>query len=278
MEASGISWRRVGPLVSCGLVQDSLDAWEERITELRGQMREAKAAGDQTRLKLLRTQLADAERGWAAALEDAPTPPPRPPLLPLREQVHQALTMLGVPTQAKLIATVSEAFFAGHMTSAQLTSLRRDEERSFRTSPYARPYYLCAALTADLLAPARGLLALSTWPLSVRIVGPLSSRTDFLTSAVRIAEHISRLTAAGEDASLSAYQLLTRMAKNIPGAVDGFDRADPARVITAASAELAVHREADQIRRAEEAERATNQLDEVSRLFGAGLKSAARTA
>ncbi|WP_036321036.1 hypothetical protein [Microbispora sp. ATCC PTA-5024] len=255
-------------------MHDPLDALEERIAELRTQMREAKAAGDQARLKLLRAQLAETERAWNAALEQAPAPPPSPPLLPLREQVHQALTLLGVPTPGKLIVNVNEALFAGHLSSSQLTSLRRDEERSFRTTPYSRPYYLCAALTADLLAPARGLLAVSTWPLDARIVGPLSSRTDFLTSAVRIAEHIARLERPGG----SAHRLLTRMAQNIPGAVDGFDQAVPARVIAAAEAELAVHREADQAQRAAAAVRASKQLDAVSQFFGAGLKSAARTA
>ncbi|MCT9934873.1 hypothetical protein N5079_32170 [Planotetraspora sp. A-T 1434] len=255
-------------------MEDPLDALEERITKLRAQVREAKAAGDHARVKLFRAQLADAERAWNAALEEAPAPPPSPPLLPLREQVHQALTLLGVPTPSRLIVSVNEAFFAGHLSSSQLTSLRRDEERSFRTTPYSRPYYLCAALTADLLAPARGLLAVSTWPLATRIVGPLSSRTDFLTAAIRIAEHIARLEAPGE----SAYRLLTRMAQNIPGAVDDFDQAVPARVIAAAEAELALHREADQTQRAEAAARATKQLDAVGQFFGAGLKSAARTA
>jgi hypothetical protein len=74
-------------------------------------------------------------------------------LLPLREQVHQALSLLTVPAAPRLIATVHEAFFASTFPSARLTSMRRDEERSFRTAPFARPYYICAALTADLLAP-----------------------------------------------------------------------------------------------------------------------------
>ena len=67
-----------------------------------------------------------------------------------------------------------EAFFAGAIPSVRLTSLRRDEERSFRSAPFARPYYMCAALTAELLAPARGVLAVSTWPLERRVIGSLS--------------------------------------------------------------------------------------------------------
>ena len=96
------------------------------------------------------------------------------PLLPLREQVHQALTLLGAPAAPKLIIAVHEAFHVGELAPARLTSLRRDEERSFRSAPHSRPYYLCSALTADLLAPARGLLAVSTWPMATRVIGPLS--------------------------------------------------------------------------------------------------------
>jgi len=74
-------------------------------------------------------------------------------LLPLREQVHQALSLLTVPASPRLIATVHEAFFASTFPNARLTSLRRDEERSFRTAPFARPYYICAALTAVARCP-----------------------------------------------------------------------------------------------------------------------------
>ena len=109
-------------------------------------------------------------------------------LLPAREQVHQALTLLGAPAAPKLIAAVHAAFFAGQLAPSRLASLRRDEERSYRAAPGARPYYLCPALTSDLLSPARALLCVSTWPLEQRIIGPLSPRVDFLTAAIRIAE------------------------------------------------------------------------------------------
>jgi hypothetical protein len=47
-----------------------------------------------------------------------------------------------------------EAFFANGFPSARLTSLKHYEERSFHIAPYARPYYICAALTVDRLAPS----------------------------------------------------------------------------------------------------------------------------
>ncbi|MBE1535650.1 hypothetical protein [Actinomadura algeriensis] len=195
-------------------------------------------------------------------------------LLPVREQVHQALTLLGVPSAPKLVGSVYTAFFPGEIAASRLSSLRRDEERSFRTAPYARPYYLCAALTADLLAPARGLLTVSTWPLERRIVGPLSPRTDFLTSAIRLAEHAdARLTGRGGP-NPDVQRLLWRFASNIPGAVDGtVGTVDPAVLAEAAREELEVHREDDRRRREAAAGRALDGLDDAERLFGSRLRA-----
>jgi hypothetical protein len=191
------------------------------------------------------------------------------PLLPIREQVHHALTLLGAPAAPKLVVAVHEAFFAGEIVGARLTSLRRDEERSFRSAPHSRPYYLCSALTADLLAPARGLLAVSTWPMSRRVVGPLSARVDFLTAAIRMAEHVER--------SPGAERLLWRFAANIPGAASGFAEVKPAAVVRAARAELAVHEDADRSHREAAAERARTQLDDAAQLFGSRLRVVSRT-
>ncbi|MBB5134326.1 hypothetical protein HNP84_004058 [Thermocatellispora tengchongensis] len=198
-------------------------------------------------------------------------------LVPVREQVHQALAMLGAPAAGRMIVAVHEAFFAGGLRAGRMTSLRRDEERSFRAAPYARPYYLCAALT-ERLSPARGLYAVSTWPLDRRIVTPLSPRVDFLTAARRVAERIQLLTGRGEEPSAAAVRLLARMARNIPGAMPGdVLPPDPADVIRAAAAELEVHLPADAAGRASAARRAARQLADVECLFGAAtLSDAAR--
>ena len=159
---------------------------------------------------MLRAELRRAEDAWEDALADleadggtaarrAVGTAQRGPLLPLREQVHHALTLLTVPAAPRLIVAVHEAFFSGEMVPARLTSLRRDEERSYRSAPNARPYYLCPALTADLLAPARGLLAVSTWTMADRIVGPLSPRVHYLTSAIQVADYVARLDEHGAD-------------------------------------------------------------------------------
>jgi len=169
---------------------------------------------------------------------------------------------------------VHDAFASGPLVAARLTSLRRDEERSFRSAPHARAYYLCAALSADLLGPARGLLAVSTWPLERRVIGPLSPRVDFLTAAIAVADSIMRIPEPGPE----AMALLRRFAVSIPGAPASSGAARsalvPARVSEAAHAELDVHAGRDQEQRRAAAQRAADQLDDAAQLFGGRLRSA----
>jgi hypothetical protein len=278
-----------------------MESLERRLGMLRAEVRRAAASRDAARVRALRAELRNAERDWddaLARLEDkqpaaedpamsqAPlrtrpegsgaavvtagvaTIPAAGPLLPLREQVHQALTLLDVPAAPKLLSAVNEAFFAGLIPSARLTSLRRDEERSFRSAPFARPYYLCAALTAELLAPARGLLAVSTWPMDRRVIGPLSPRVNYLSAAIRVAESFLRIRSPGP----AAQRLLWRFAANIPGAADGARNMDPATVARAAQAELQVHADDDRAARTAAAGRARRQLDDAGQLFGSRLR------
>jgi hypothetical protein len=265
---------------------ETVEALERRIDQLRVAVREAVLASELARARDLRTELRRAEDEWEDALveaaggtagrETAPSPDPDPdpetgpgqlsaPLLPLREQVYEALSLLQVPAAPKLIATVHEGFFATTFPTQRVTSLRRDEERSFRTAPFARPYYICAALTADYLSPSRGLLAVSTWPMEKRIIGPLSPRADFLEAAIRVAEAIERIPAPVP----AARRLLLRFAASIPGASDATNRANPGAVKAAAEAELSVHKEKDTATRQAAAERARQQLGDAEQFFGA---------
>jgi hypothetical protein len=265
---------------------ESLEVLERRIDELRAQVRRAVAVGDRDRGRALRAELRTAEQAWSEAVEELdalaqadalerPTIPPQSgSLLPIREQAHQALTLLGVPAAPRLILAVHDAFFSGPLVPARLTSIRRDEERSFRAAPHARAYYLCAALTADLLAPARGLLAVSTWKLDRRVIGPLSPRVDYLTAAVHVAQGIQRLPDAGAEAP----RLLRKFAANIPGAHAGAQSIDPDQVVQAARAELAVHQDEDEARRAATAARAGAQLSDADQLFGTRLRITRRQA
>ncbi|MGW4325868.1 hypothetical protein ACWEKR_08265 [Nocardia sp. NPDC004573] len=257
-----------------------LEELERRIENLRIDLRRATIAGDSVRARELRAELRRTDKAWEDALAalapsvDEPELVGHPgSLLSIRDQVHQALTLVGVASAPKLIAAVQDAFFGGGLGGSKLTHLRRDEERSFRSSPYARPYYLCSALTADRLTAARGLLAVSTWPLSRRMIGPLSPRVDFLSAAINVAERVGRM---GEP-TLPAMRLLWRFATTIPGAGENFDVLEWETVAEAARAELAIHSDADLADRDSAATRAGSQLDDVQQLFGAVLEVVSRS-
>ncbi|MCP2290643.1 hypothetical protein [Nocardia amikacinitolerans] len=259
---------------------DAAEKLEARIGELRAEVRRAVTAGDRATARQLRAELRRTEDAWDSAVlgaeapraEEVPEEKTEAAGMPIREHVHRALTLLGVPSSPKLVLAVQESFFSGAVAPARLTSLRRDEERSFRASPFTRPYYVCAALTADHLAPARGLMAVSTWPLAQRMIGPLSPRVDLLTATIRLAERI----AAQPDCGAGARRALWKLAISVPGVQGSPDTIDLAEVIDAATRELEVHRAEDARRRAEAARRANQQLDEAARLFGVRLGVANR--
>ncbi len=260
-------------------VTDTAEQLEARIAELRAEVRRAVTAGDRVSARQLRAELRRTEDAWDSAVLGAEAPQAEAPAertesdaMPIREHVHRALTLIGAPASPKLVLAVHESFFSGGIAPMRLTSLRRDEERSFRASPFTRPYYICAALTADHLAPARGLMAVSSWPLAQRMIGPLSPRVDLLTATIRLAEHI----AAQPDSGPGARRVLWKLSVSVPGVQGSPDTIDPGAVIDAATRELAVHREEDARRRAEAARRADQQLDEASRLFGVRLGVAGR--
>lgn len=275
-------------------MSDPLDALEKSIGSLRRAIRDASAAGDTERAGELRAQLRRAERAWDALIdadEPAATPPRTEPAvvpaaqgaqLPAREHVHRALMLLGTPAAPKLIVGVHEAFFPGELSASKLSSLRRDEERSYRSSPGSRPYYLCPALAHDLLSPVRALITISTWTLEQRIIGPLSPRVDFLTGAVRVAEAVHTSAQSTADGpGPAALRLLWRFAVNIPNAIAaaafGHDATpDPQRVIDAAQAELDLHADADHATRAHSARRARKSLGDDQQLFGAPLAGVTR--
>ncbi|MBF6216192.1 hypothetical protein IU487_34935 [Nocardia puris] len=269
-------------------MSEPLDVLEKNIAELRRAIRDASSAGDAERAAELRAQLRRAERAWDSLVEVADSAPglvaaePAPTaaasqatMLPAREHAHRALMLLQAPAAPKLIVSVHEAFFPGELSASKLSSLRRDEERSYRAAPGARPYYLCPALTHDLLGPARALVTISTWSLEQRIIGPLSPRVGFLGSAINIAEAVRQARTTDTGPTPAAQRLLWRFAANIPDATDpasGGAAADPRRVIDAAAAELAIHAPADHATRVSSARRARKQLSDGQQLFGAQLQ------
>lgn len=274
-------------------MQEHLDALERHMQQLQQAMRTAQMRRDESQLKELRAELRRVQRSYDAlfdqdsgAAHDPQEPAAQrsqPPAvqLPAREQVHQVLTLLTVPAAPKLISSVHEALFAGSLPTTRLNTLRRDEERSYRSAPGARPYYLCPALTSDHLSPARALLTISVWPLEDRIVGPLSARVHFLTSALKVAEAIERLTPDPAQLTMGAQHLIRHYALNIPGALaaehtpqDHGTAFDLGLLRQAAQQELAIHTDDDTHDRRDAAQRARDNLDDVGLLFGAPFQSA----
>jgi hypothetical protein len=258
---------------------------EKQIRDLRSAMTAATRRKDSAALASVRAQLRSVQREWEHALDEQATYStagtsvpsanmsgdvhaariaPNRPTVSIRDQVVQALTILGAPAAPRLIASVHEAFYASALRPKRFSTLRRDEGRSYAKSPDARPYYACAALGAESLTAVRGLLAVSTWELERRVIGPLSPRVDFLTHAAAIAERVARTP----EPSAESLRLLRRFALNIPGAVGDFADPDPSDVIRSAQSELDVHIGSDRAARRAAASRARKRLDAVRQLFG----------
>jgi hypothetical protein len=278
---------------------ESLDELEHRMGQLRQALRVAMVERDDARARSLRGDLRRTEKLWedkAAALaqgggvttattDQAAAGAGVTALLPTREQVHQVLSLLEIAAAPKLITAVHGAFFPGELPASRLASMRRDEERSYRSAPNARPYYVCPALTADRLAPARALLTVSTWPLERRIIGAHSPRVDFLTAATHIAAALESFDRLGPrwppQARARADRLLRSFAVSIPGALTPpgltghAPPLDSHQVAEAAQAELAVHLAVDRAEREQAATRARKQLPEQQRLFGTRLAAVA---
>ncbi|AVV46816.1 hypothetical protein C6376_41355 [Streptomyces sp. P3] len=274
-------------------MDEHLVALEKRMQQLQEALRQALTQHDDAQVNVLGKELTRIRHAWdvLCGLSDVPdtTPPeaqpevrPEPVLtvaeppqgVPVRDQVHQALALLTVPASPKLLSQVHQAFFSSPLNTARLTTLRRDEERSFRSAPYGRAYYICPALTFDLLSPARGLLALSTWPLEQRLVGPLTQRVHFLTSALRLADAAEHL--AGEAGMPQpVQQLLLHYSRNIHGDTPR-GPLDLEALRRAAAAELEIHADDDADTRAEAAQRAREQLGDVEQIFGNILRDTAR--
>lgn len=116
-------------------------------------IRQALAQDDTAQTGVLGEELKRRQRAWnvLCGLGDDPDTArrePAPPAavepsqggLPVRDQVHRALTLLTVPASPKLLSQVHQALFSSPLNTAPLTTIRRDEERSFRSGPYARAY------------------------------------------------------------------------------------------------------------------------------------------
>jgi hypothetical protein len=250
-----------------------LDALEAQMTALRLQIRGAIAAGEPDRTPALRARLLRTERAWDTLVDVGAAVVPAPILTSVaassgRDRVHQVLALLTVPASSALIDRVLRGLWNTELGAA--TSLRRDEERSWRSRPGTRAFYVVPALHHGSLKPVRALLTLSTWELEQRVVGPVSTWLHRLIVASRVAGMIASLDAPAPGQT----ELLTWLAADIPGAIQGEGNAglpDPHQVRDAAELALRQHdtqAAADGLIRAQAALRLKS-LTAAEQLFGA---------
>lgn len=239
---------------------------------------EATTSGDAAEVTRLLQHIAVLERRRNRLVHTrqgaVPTSSPYESSIPLRDQVIRALQLTGRPSSARLVSDATKARWAERVDTAKLSSLRRDEARSWRKSQelpgrQERDVYVVPALTYDRFTPVRGTIALSTWPTRLRLIAPLSPRVDMLHSAIALAGEAMNLTNTNYEAPM--LRLVARLGATIPG-VKPFS-ADPRTVIDAARAELDEIEMTDELERSDASERAHTQLDRESLLFGTPIRT-----
>jgi len=188
--------------------------------------------------------------------------------IPVRDRAIHVLNLLGTVTPARLISDLSYAIFDDTIASTALSSLRRDEQRSWgqaqdpmsRTS--LRDVYVVPALSHDRLAPVRGSWTLSNWSAQRRIVAPLSPRVDLLRARLALADVAER---DGKQSKID--KVLARLAGQNP-----FEPIDVDAIRATATAELASIEYVDSLDRSEVAQRCVA-MDAESKLFGSQLRA-----
>ncbi|MGW1290300.1 hypothetical protein ACWD4N_43565 [Streptomyces sp. NPDC002586] len=250
-----------------------LDELERNMAELRHRMRTAASKRDNEEVGRLREQLRRSEAAWAELLgvpDETPSPPTAPgrPMGTTREGVLDALYLIGAPAPQRTIRAVHQAFFGAELPTTTLATLRRDEERSFLSGASPRTY-ICPALVAGQLTPARSILTISDWPLAKRIRASGSERVDFLIMLMRLAE-TTKARAAGENPVDPAVdKLLRSLARGLTGPLPDGGLAPLADRIERAAARELERREPEDTTARTQAAQAASLLPVAQQLFGA---------
>lgn len=228
-----------------------------------GQVDEAAAVQQEADQSMRRARQATAATRRSRSLRRASEPG--------RELATSALAELEVPSSPKLVSAYAEARFGPELRPASFASIRRDEERAWRSPRTSRTVYLVPALDAARFIPLRGLVTLSDWDLWRRLVGPRSARVDHLRATRAVARNLAWLRASqAETVPIERMgRLLADLSRTLPSIGDGFAVPDPERVMRAAEAELLLLEEEDRDLRTASAERARQQLDDARLLWGA---------
>lgn len=141
--------------------------------------------------------------------------------LPARALALDALDALTVPSTAQVIASVVEARTGRPFDARAVTTLRRDDRRSWdreaadgmTPAPKVAP-----ALHHELIQPVRALATVSTWELPRRMVTPHSPSADRPTGILALLDEAHRIFEVDRDAAERVNLLACRLAAGIPGA------------------------------------------------------------
>jgi hypothetical protein len=187
----------------------------------------------------------------------------------IRDMTIAALNELEVPSAPKALSDYGRIRFDSFLNYRALTSLRRDEQRAWKSPRSHRPVYVVPALEGRRFLAVRGKLALSSWPLARRLIGPWSERVDHLRSTLNLASQYEWLAEQDPERAARFSALLGHYGETIPGArAAGETEPDIDRIRRATEVELAQLEPQDQDWRAEAAARA-ERLGEEEQLFGA---------
>jgi hypothetical protein len=109
---------------------------------------------------------------------------------PLRQQVLDALDILGVAALSREIQAFVASVYGDEVEPTRFGSLRREELRSYDNSR-PRSLYIAYGLTERGEAIKR-LLCRSDWPLEERVVAPTTGRVQHLRMTLRLCEFALR--------------------------------------------------------------------------------------
>jgi len=167
------------------------------------------------------------------------------------------------------VSDYASARYGRALTPRLFSSLRRDEREAWKRSPSSRPVFVVPALEGSFFTQARANLALSTWPLPRRLIGPRTGRVELLRAANSVIRQFSWISQTDEIAGSKLERLVVTLVSTVPSALDGWSARDHDRVLEAVERELAVLQEDDFAWRDAAAERAEARLDEYELVWGA---------
>lgn len=251
-EAAALSHRSV-QLAAQGNVVEAL-ALEEQADALRAKARSVAHA---------------ASRAVPPACTDVSAPEPNDRGPATRQVTITSLNEIGVPVAPRAIAEYARARFDTEIDYRALASLRRDERRAWGSPRSHRPTYIVPALEGRRFLPMRGKLALSIWPLELRLIGPWSERVDYLHATGNLARQLAWLQRSDPTSAQRFTKVVAQHAATIPGAIGPDEQPNLPRIEEATRAEIAVIEERDREWRGEAAARARKQLSEEEQLWGA---------